>query len=359
MMRPGAVALGTLLLLAALLGAPPRASAAANQLLDPAVGPTSGSVVTPFTFRVRYEGSFPALGVTTSVAGLTLPMLRTAGTASAGTWTVATALPSGTWRPTFTAVVAQGNQPTLVGPAVVVAAPAATADPTDAPPDVVPAPGGTTPTASGRTAPVEDAVAPTTTPPPAAPVAPSEAAAPAAPTPPPAVGSPAAVPRTAPSGGGAGPAAAPAAGSDGGDAPGGLPTSAPPSSRPGGGTVSAAPASSGSRTPRGSDDAEHGIRSALGDGGDAASEVTGVLVVGLSGVAAVALVGLAVLLARRRRERADAVQAVVAVDPGMQEGPRRRSRASSVELPDDPIVAAMGLGRDATTPRKRRDRAPD
>lgn len=358
-MRPRAVALTSLLLFAALLGAPPRASAAANQLLDPAVGPTSGSVVTLFTFHVRYEGSFPALGVTAAVAGLTLPMLRTAGTASAGTWTVATALPAGTWRPTFAAVAAQGNQPTLVGPPVVVAAPAATADPTDAPAEVVPAPGGSTPTASGRAGPVEGGVAPTTTPPPAAPVAPSDAPAPGAPTPPPPGGSPATVPPTASSGGAAGPAAAPAAGTDGGDAPGGLPASAPASAT-GGGTVSAAPASGASRIPRGSDDPGHGVPSVLDSGSDAASAVAGVLVVGLSGVAAVALIGLVVLLARRRRERAQVPQPVLAADTVSQEaaGPRP-SRRSSVELADDPIVAAMGLGRDETTPHRRRGRPTD
>src|SRR5699024_4257574 len=75
-----------LAIVAALWGAPSSVSAAVNDLSSPQVSPTSGSVTTVFTFRVRYDGGFPAASVTVTVAGLTIPMILESGSLTAGTW---------------------------------------------------------------------------------------------------------------------------------------------------------------------------------------------------------------------------------------------------------------------------------
>ncbi len=356
-----------LVLLAALLGAPPRASAAANQLLDPAVGPASGSTVTVFTFAVRYEGSFPAVAVTTTVAGLSLPMLLASGTASGGTWTAASMLPAGTWQPTFTAVAAQGNHPTLAGPSIAVTAPVATTDPTAAPSEVTPAEPG--PGASVRAAPAEGGTSPTATPAPAAPAATQAPIAVATPTVAPSQTAPgeespgaSSGPGSSGSGGGSGSASEPggvAGGThtdDANAAPAGgqvLPGASPPPADAGAaGTTGPTPG--GTRRPSGAEPSGHGIPATLGGDDPGEGGVGQVLAIGLTGVAAVALVGLAVLLARRRRE-AEPTRAA----PSLAAAKRRRSRLAGVQLPDDPIVAALGLGRDEPRTRARPKRPPD
>ena len=110
-----------LVLAAVVCGSPSATSAAgANVLSAPHASPPSGTILTPFSLGVTYEGGFPALSVTVSVAGTTLPMLLVDGGPTHGTWSVTTFLPQGSWATTFRAVASQGKSPSTVGPAILV-----------------------------------------------------------------------------------------------------------------------------------------------------------------------------------------------------------------------------------------------
>lgn len=81
--------------------------------------------------------------------------------------------------------------------------------------------------------------------------------------------------------------------------------------------------------------------------------LTVLVLVGLSGVATTAIIGSAVLV-RGRQRRGDeptnpAVAEQAATDAMLE---RRALRRARVRLPDDPIVAAMGI--DKPAPRRRR-----
>lgn len=340
---------------AALLGAPSLASAAGNSLTAPSVSPSSGTVSTVFTLRVTYEGMFPATAVSVSVAGLPLPMVRISGTPEHGTWSVGTLLPAGTWTPTFTALAERGNTASLVGPAVSVAGSASTFTPA--------------PTVSGPSPHTGEFD-------PGNPSSPAEPAEPAEPGDPGDPGDPGAAPaetesETQPSAA-PDPAASTAAGSSsGGDGSGGG-TSVPagPSTPAGsagghggeGGDGGDDPAPAPADAPRDEGSAEPAMP-ASGEASDREPTaifvedglLNAVLLIGLSGVAAVAVIGTALLLVRRRDSREGEVPIPVSDRTATEALLERRTlRQAKVRLPDDPIVAALGIDDQVAARRQRR-----
>ncbi len=335
--------------IAALLGAPQVASAAANVLGSPSVTPTTGTTETVFVLRVGYDGQFPATGVTAVVGTRTLAMSLVAGSASSGTWSAATTLPAGTWPVRYTAVVLQGNAPSLSGLTVTVYA-AATP-----PPAPVPTSASSPRTEAGQEAPTSgggDSA-------PAPPLAQAPAASAPAPSPNAAPPPPEASEDGAPSAGGAAPeqpigAPAPSAGlaPAGGDGvqpelePAGE-TAGTPSVVPGadGAAATAGPprdgVMAGTHAP-GPADATAGPMSVDDDllGSDP--------LLALAGVAAMALVCCAVLVVGWRRRRAAAPDAAIASEPAMISG-RARRLARAARLDDDPILASLGVGRPRPT----------
>lgn len=339
-----------LAVIAALLGAPQVASAAANALGSPSATPTTGTTETVFVLRVEYDGQFPATGVTARVGTRVLAMSLVAGSASSGTWSAATTLPAGTWPVVYTAVVLQGNAPSLSGPTLTVYG-AATAPATPVPTSVSKprteaggeAPtsggGGSTPAPPPAQAPAASVPAPspnTAPPPPAATEdRDSSAAGEAAPEAPIEVPVPSAAP--APVGGdGVQPEPEPA-----GEA----------ASTPGGpmGTDGAAGSTepardgvmAGTHAPRPADEAAGAV--------SADDDLRGVaLLLGLSGVAAMALVGSALLALGRRRRTAAAPDATVTADAAVT-ARRAKRLARAARLDDDPILASLGIGRTRST----------
>lgn len=346
----GLIVLATI---AALLGAPSIASGAGNSLASPSAAPSTGTIETVFTFRVSYDGQFSAAAVTMSVAGLHLPLTLVSGTTLLGTWSVSTALPPGTWTPTYTATALRGNTASIAGGPVFVAGlaqppptPVATLS-TSSPPGSGEEVNGGQPSDSGDPAPdpaPADDVDPGASPP--------GDGAPASPDP----SKPAGAGSQGGTGGGAegssdttgsptpgepgnpgssgrNPPAAPAAPDPHGD-PSGAPRIAPAADR----------TDSGEETHAGSRDGLLGL----------------VLIIGLSGVAAVAISGTVLLVvARRRRSEPEAA--------GAPDGPsasadtesllqRRIVRRAKIRLVDDPIVAAMGVD-DQVDARRRRQAA--
>jgi hypothetical protein len=322
-----------LAIVAALWGAPSTVSAAANELSSPEVSPSSGSVTTLFTFRVRYEGAFPAASVGVSVAGLTVPMLLQSGSLTAGWWAATSLLPSGAWSTSFRATAAQGPAATLAGPVVIVAG-LATPSPTSS--GVAPPSSGTTP----ESAPADDLDGPTV--PPAAP-APSPEAAAATATP--LATSPPAAPGPDPAPAGSGGSDAPSeGGSAGTPAPGGGGGSEGDRDAPAG---QGAPAASTRASPApGGDPAvvrpASDTDTASGEGARTEEMVSDVVFVGLAGVASVAIIGTLLLVAGRRRQpaRATASPAPPVADDALA---RRRMRGGRVGPGEDPIVAALGV----------------
>ena len=336
-----------LAIVAALWGAPSSVSAAVNEVSSPQVSPTSGSVTTLFTFRVRYDGGFPAATVGVTVAGLSIPMLLESGTLEAGWWLGSTLLPTGAWSTSFIATAVQGPSATIPGPVVIVAglAPTPTASPGSAP--------GSGPTP--ESAPVGGPYGPTA--PPAAPApSPQEAAATATVVASPAPETPAADP---------GPGSP--VGSGGADAPaqGGSPSTP----APGDGGVTPAGGGGGDHAPAGQDATSPAAPETPAPGGDpslfepasdagepratpttADDMVSDVLLIGLAGVTSVAIVGTLLLLAGRRREPAPATSAratgarATGAPSGVAETAMRRlARTSSGRAAGDPIVAALGV----------------
>ena len=331
-----------LAIVAALWVAPSSVSAAANELSAPEVSPGTGSVITVFTFRVRYDGGFPATSISVRVAGLTVPMALTSGSSIAGWWSAVTLLPSGAWSTSFRATAEQGPAVTIAGPVVIVAG------------AVAPSPTSSTVTSPDSGATPESA--PTdgldgATPPPAAPAPPPEEAAatatsvasaePATSEPDPAPGDP----------GGSDPppegglAATPPPGDGDGDAP-------PADGRTTGGdgetpTVEAAPAASSGAAPVLGDDPPKTRPVADGsapddDGARTVEVVSDVVLIGLAGVASVAIIGTLLLVAGRRREPEPAPVGTTSSDAPVALR-RRLARDGRARPGDDPIVAALGV----------------
>ena len=315
------------LLLAALSVAPPRASAGGNDLSDPTVTPASGTTLDIVTFRVRYDGAFPATTVTAAVAGLDLVMALTDGSLEAGTWAASSTLPAGTWATTFIAYAEQGNAATVAGPALTVAS-------SDA---MMPAPATPgTPAPSGPERHIEAPREPVTETVPAS----TPISAPAQPAPSAGVEPPVAGP-SAPD------ASVPAA-----DAMPVTPATAPPSAGglavPSGSATSIGPSAAAVRSGTASGETR-GITRPTADepadvthAGDPIEEETSIIVlVGLVGVGAVALIGTAMLIARRRRVGDDEEPIAATAAAALQ---RRSVRRARQRMGEDPIVAAMGIG---------------
>lgn len=313
-----------LAIIAALSGAPSSASAAVNELSSSQVSPGSGSVTTLFTFRVRYDGGFPAATVSVTVAGLTVPMVLESGSLTAGWWTGASVLPVGAWSTSFLATATRGPAATVVGPVVTVAGSAT-------PPPVWAGPTSPSSGATPASAPVGDPVEATTPPEEAA--ATTEAIAGPEPEAP-------------------GPNSAPLHGSDGADAPSDDGTVAKPGPGGSGDDGAAAPAGNGAPAAspftlaspahgatriRSAADTESRDERATSDG-----LVANVLLLGLVGVASVAIIGTLLLIASRRREpkRATLTTAPSVADDALR---RRMARSGGARPADDPIVAALGV----------------
>ncbi len=321
-------AIVALLVLAALSGAPSRASAGSNDLADPTVTPASGSTLTIFTFTVRYEGTFPATTVTAAIAGLDLAMTLVDGSMSAGTWAASSTLPAGTWATTFIAYAEQGNVASVTGPALTVTA-ADAGTPVPATPGT-PAPSGperhmqasrepvtaTEPATAPVSAPAEPAPSTGVEPSVATPSTPPDALVPAATAIPvtPATGTPSVGGLAVPAGSAAsiGPSAvAVRSGTDSGQT-----------------TSISRPSADGSDELTGADDPIE-------------EETSIIVLIGFLGVGAVALFGTAMLIARRRRAGDDAEPIAATAAAALQ---RRSVRRARQRMGEDPIMAAMGIG---------------
>ena len=344
--------------IAALTGAPSIASGAGNTLAAPTASPTSGSAATVFTLAVSYDGNWPATAVTVSVAGVTLPLARVDGTAERGTWAVATELPAGTWIPTFSALAADGNATTVVGPTVTVTgAPPIAATPAPTVTNTAPSGGDETDAEapSGSEDPLGSIVPDPAPVPDGDETSPSPDAEPASSvnaTPGPggtdrgSGSEPAGGPATG--GGGSRTTSSPAPGSPrdgvaGGEAP------AAPSDHPLEAVPSAAPKAVPAAERAAADEPQAGVVD------DAMLGI--VLLFGLSGVATVAIIGTTLLLVGRRRTEDDEVPASVPeLDDTATLLERRTVRKAKVRLSDDPIVTAMGVD-DQVAARRRRSGA--
>lgn len=162
---------------------PSHAAAAGNALSNGSVAPGAGTTATIFMFSVSYTSprGFGATRVVTLVANQSIEMGLVSGTPDDGVYQASTQIPAGTWPVTFQATAAQGKNPTLAGPTVVVSEVVAAPPPaTQAPPPAAPAP------AQPGPAPVPPPPAPggqVEEVPSVDPVASNEAAAPASPSP--------------------------------------------------------------------------------------------------------------------------------------------------------------------------------
>ncbi|MBW3612772.1 MAG: hypothetical protein KY392_02795 [Chloroflexi bacterium] len=357
---------------AALLGAPPSASAAVNLLHSPSASPLTGTTDTVFRLGVNYEGRFAARSVSATVGGSTVEMALIAGSSTSGTWQGGVRLPPGTWPVTFSADAERGEDPTLVGPILVVVGATPTpvlAVPATAPnlssPSAADEPDGSArDTTDGSDAPVAASAA---TPAPA----PQEATAPSASTSG-GEGSPA-VPVTAPAPVPSSAAEATAAGTP---ASGESDRAAEPAggAEPAGSAARRhAPPPAPTARARGTDRGSSGW-----EGSDAAraepesehADDTGVLVedelMMLSArttamwgalLLAVVAIGLGLVVRRRRRESSEADTLIASTEAEVILR-RRAVRRGRLRVPDeDPIVASMDL-RDRTGRRLPARRRP-
>jgi len=136
--RAGVTGVG--IALVALL-APPQVRAV-NTLSDGAVAPPSGTTLTTFVFSVHYVSSNgqDATSVRALVADDVVTLSLVSGEADDGTFSGRSTLQAGSWPVTFQAF-SQGQDPTLIGPTVVVTGPTPQPTPTLAPtPTPTPAP---------------------------------------------------------------------------------------------------------------------------------------------------------------------------------------------------------------------------
>ncbi len=355
----GAIVIGVL---AALLGAPPTASAAANVLLSPVVAPASGTPSTVFVLGVTYDGDFPAARVDAAVGAKILPMKLVRGTPLAGRWEVSTTLASGSWPVTFLAVTDRGNSPALAAGAIVVLA----RGPSAPSPSPAPTPQSSAERGTERTR--SSADIPTPLPPSAAPEpAPAEQDPPADDPPQDTSSEPPVQPSvtagragTADGGQGAGPAAAPTGSHV-----------ASPVASPSAGAVTPPPSGPGStQGPRNRGPAEDGAptegRPPPADAAETTGETLGDAVAILSGWAAMLAVacGLIGLFVVRRRSRSRPLPATASLaDETAALLERRALRRARTVLPDDPIIASLRIDDAAlarrSTERMRRQRPPD
>jgi hypothetical protein len=308
-----------LAMLAALVVAPSSVFAVApNELRSPVVTPAAGTTATLFALSVGYRSSAgnPASAVTATVAGMTISLSLTSGTATDGTWTGSTTLPAGSWMVTFHASVAKGRQPSISsGPLTV---------------DLLVTP---SPSIPGDSQPSTDANSrddgtTTAEPRPQASAKPglSHAATPASGTAQPSNGA-------APA---ASEASSPRSPSHGG-APHGRSVVAHSSTSPAGAVAqTAAPPGPGGAQSIGTD------------------LVGMVLLFGIAGVAAVGLLGAAWIVIASRRDRAEPSMVVAdSVDRAIEASPtveQRAMRRARLRPSDDPILAAMGLSDEAEAP---------
>ena len=160
--------------------APEQVAAASNALSDGKAMPASGNTQTSFTLSVGYRSphGVPATRVVALAANRTIEMALFSGRSDDGVWEASARLPAGTWPVTFQATAAQGKNPTLAGPTLVVTvAPDPTAPPTSSPlPPMPPEPAPPAPPAAPA-APAAPPAAPLV---PAAPAGASDDAVPAA-----------------------------------------------------------------------------------------------------------------------------------------------------------------------------------
>jgi hypothetical protein len=347
------------LVMLAVLGAPPMASAAGpNTLSAPQASPSSGSADTTFAFAVSYVGSSPAL-VTVTVAGRTLPMILVSGTPTDGRWrATTTALPPGNWPTAFHAIVDADKDATVDGPTLAIAS--ILDDPTNPTSED---PGGPDPSSG---APSPDAAA-NPSPPPVAPVTPDAPAAPASPGAPHSTDPGTNLPVQSPTPEVAGPMHAPA-----GDQPGN-PDLPDPSLDPAasadlldGPVVATPPAAAPIGVLASSPDPDP----VHADDSGSISQVGAAIAIG--GMAVLALIaGLLVIVGRRRRLQPDAAAPAYraralrpdTVDVRVAAALHRRTlRRAKVRLEEDPIVASIDPIRPADpaepppTPRPRRRR---
>ena len=302
--------LGVLVAAACLISVPATVAAAGpNQLANGRVAPGSGSTTTAFTFTVNYasDKGFAATSVVALVAGRSIPLRLVSGAATAGTYAGSATLPAGKWAVSFEARAAQGPDASLAGPTVTVTAPKPVAPrPTPPPPPKPPPPPPPPP-------------APTT-----APVRP--------PTPPPAPPTTAATPKASAS---ASASATPTASS--------TDQAASPTQTDRGSSATpdetASPGSMAPGAPGGAVSAERDS----GSGDRAAAWLLGI-------VGMLALAGLA-LLVRRRDDDAPADGSVSPSLPGPSAPALPRHTARRIpgrvqgHTPEDPILAAMGVGK--------------
>lgn len=294
-----------LLIVAAALAAVPTpvAGASPNQLVDPRVSPTNGTTATTFVMSVRYasDKGWAATSVSVSVAGTTVALTRTAGTAADGTWSGSVRLPAGAWATTFSADAEQGPDPTTSGPTLKVTA--ATTPKPATPPPATPKP--TTPPSAATPVP---AAPPPATPPPA-PAASADPERTDASTP---------VPET----------------------PSATPT-------PDNEVQSLAPSGSDSATPDGS---EPPSGAAAGTNGRDPRDADAAVLVVLALAGLILGGGAIALVWQRRRSPEGAAEApqvpLLAEEASPASLPAaRRARIDPIG-PEDPILAAMGVGRE-------------
>jgi hypothetical protein len=271
--------------------------------------------------------------VSATVGGRVIPLTLVAGTPTAGTWRGSVgSLPAGSWPVAFAAVTEKGNQPSLAGPTLTVGAPVATPAPTPPRPAPTSSVDATDPPGSGPGAgPGAGAsVAPQPT------AAPSAAAAPSEPHP--ISGAPSSPPPSH-----ATPAPTRSAGERGGE------TGTGPSAPPEGGGAPAPGQSAGSAPER----SPTGAGRALSQAAELNPWLAPLAAICAAGAA---LIGLYLLLGRRRSDGDETAVPLAAMAP-LPGAPtrdeasellvRRTLRRARVRLPEDPIVAAIGIDDDA------------
>lgn len=310
-MTVGRRVLGVLVAAAYLMGVPGTVAAAGpNQLANGRVAPGSGSTTTAFTFTVNYvsDKGFAATSVVALVAGRSIPLRLVSGAATAGTYAGSATLPAGKWAVSFEARAAQGPDASLAGPTVTVTAPKPAAPrPTPPPPPKPPPPKPPPPPPAPTTAPVRP------------------------PTPPPAPPTTAATPKASASA-----SATPTA-------PSTDQAASPTQTDRGSSATPDETAWPGSKAPGAPGGAVTVEGDSAASGGGAAAWVLGI-------VGMFVLAGLA-LLGRRRADDDPALASVSPSPPGPSAAVLPRDTARRIpgrvqgHMPEDPILAAMGVGK--------------
>ncbi len=304
------------LLLAGLCVPASARAAGPNELLAPSASPATGTTATSFTFTVRYRSSkeWPALSVTASAAGKTMPLRRVSGNATNGTWSGSARLPAGNWVVTFSADAKQGPDPSVTGPTLRVTAPAPQPTPKPTPkPTPRPTPKPTprpTPKPTPKPTPVSTQVAALQPPPPSAVATPQPTSANEAP---------------APGGGGANLTPSPKSSPSHRPSPAGTEASGWSHASPG--RLEAGPPGPGEGR----------------DGGSV--RLDGLLPFVVAGAIVTLIGALAAWLLRRRADDEPEPSA-----PSQRTSPAAppRTRPRQAAANEDPILAALGVGREET-----------